>query len=156
MSKELLKDLIVGFLVLLTQLLLFRYLKIFGAESDIVLLYLVWIISTRERTSALVHAAVLGLCLDFFLDTWGLHIISKTLVVFILYNFIPRLTETRLSIWQIFILLLGVGFLHNLFFAGIAQFAQIFRVDSMFWIIWFGNTLFTAAVGSFIYMFKSG
>lgn len=155
MSKELVKDILLGGLIILSQLLLFRYLKVFGAEADLVLIYLVWIVATRDRFTAIVHAAIMGFALDFFMDTWGLHLIAKTLTIFIVYNLIPKFTDTKLPTWQIFAVILAISFLHNIFFVGIAQFGQIFRVDSYVWIILLGNSFYTALTGSFLYLFKS-
>lgn len=155
MSKELLQDILIGGLVVLSQTLLFRYLSLFGTYIDFVFIYLLWVMSTRSRTEALVIAFMLGFATDFFMDSWGLHMIAKTLTVFVLYNLIPRLTETKLDTWQVFLILLGVGLFHNVIFAGLSQFTEVFQVTS-FLLFWLGNTVYTALFGSFIYLFKTG
>ncbi len=155
MSSERLYDILFASLFVIAQVALFRYLVFFGAFADIVFLYLFWLMTTRSRTEILVTAFAMGLFLDFFMDTWGLHIASKVLVVFILYNAIPRSTETKLDTWQVFLILLGAGLIHNFIFAGLAQFSEVLQVES-FLIIFIGNSLYTAIIGSFIYIFKSG
>lgn len=137
------------------QIMLFRHLTIFGAEPDIVLVYLLWLMASRDRTTAVVHGAAMGFVLDFFLDFWGLHMLSKTILAFLGYNFIPKISDTKLLYNQVFIIILLAGLFHNLIFTGVAQFAEIFRIGQLFWVIWIGNSLLTALVGTFFYLFKT-
>ncbi|MEX0928148.1 MAG: rod shape-determining protein MreD [Balneolales bacterium] len=138
----------------LLQMLIFRHLRFFGAEPDFVLLYLIWIIARNDRTTALYHAAGMGLFIDVLLDLWGLNLLTKVAIVFLAYNFIPKETESKLLLSQVFMLILLVAFFHNLIFLGVTNFAQS-RVDLIFWNVLLGNTLFTSIIGSFIYLFKS-
>ena len=137
------------------QIMLFRHLTIFGAEPDIVLVYLLWLMASRDRTTVVIHGAAMGFALDLFLDFWGLHMLSKTILAFFGYNFIPKTTDTKLLYNQVFIIILLAGLFHNLIFTGVAQFAEIFRVEQLFWVIWVGNSLLTALVGTFFYLFKN-
>lgn len=155
MKSQLTRDILIGLGCLAVQILLFRHLTIFGAEPDFVLVYLLWIMSSRDRTTAIVHGAALGFAMDFFLDFWGLHMLSKTLLAFLGYNFIPKVSETKMLYSQVFVIILLAGLFHNLIFTGVAQFAEIFRVDQLFWVIWLGNSLLTALIGTFFYLFKT-
>ena len=155
MKNELIRDISLGVGCLALQILLFRHLTIFGAEPDIVMVYLLWIMASRDRTTAIIHGAALGFFMDFFLDFWGLHMLSKTLLAFAGYHLIPKTSESKLLYSQVFVIILVAGLVHNLIFAGVAQFAEIFRVGQLFWVVWIGNSLLTAMIGTFFYLFKS-
>ena len=81
MNTEFLKDLGLGFLFVLSQVVFFQHLSLFGATADPLLFFLVWIISRDERIQMLFLAAILGLIQDGFLDFWGMFMFSKTLII---------------------------------------------------------------------------
>ncbi|HCD50943.1 MAG TPA: rod shape-determining protein MreD, partial [Balneolaceae bacterium] len=81
MNTEFLKDLGLGFLFVLSQVVFFQHLSLFGATADPLLFFLVWIISRHERIQMLFLAAILGLIQDGFLDFWGMFMFSKTLII---------------------------------------------------------------------------
>lgn len=153
MNAQRFKDIGIGILFVLAQLLMFRHLKFYHTGADLVLVYIIWYMLHRTRTGSIFMAAGLGLLYDMLLDTWGVHMFSKTLIAFSLYNFMPRLTEFRLSVGQIFLLVLGVALFHNIVFLGITSFLDAFAEDLFFWRHWLGNSLYTALVGSFLYLF---
>ena len=140
--------------VVLLQLLIFRHLRFFGAEPDLTLAFLVWVMAYSDRTTAIMLGGGMGFILDIFLDQWGINMIAKVAVAFLAYRFVPKVTETKLVISQVFVVLLLVSLFHNLIFLGVAFFAQS-RVDLIFWNFLIGNALFTSIVASFIYLFKS-
>lgn len=154
MSYSTLKYVLSATLVVLSQLLIFRHLRFFGAEPDFVLVYLIWIIAAKDRTTAIYHAAAMGFMLDVTLDHWGIHMVAKVATVFLAYNFTPKITETKLLFTQVFFVILLFALFHNLLFLGIAAFAQS-RIDIIFWNFLIGNALFTSIIGSFVYLFKS-
>ena len=45
MSSSLFKHILIAFLVLASQIMLFRHLSILGSEADIILIYLIYLIS---------------------------------------------------------------------------------------------------------------
>ncbi|MEX0771587.1 MAG: hypothetical protein WEB89_06590 [Balneolales bacterium] len=110
--------------------------------------------ATKDRTTALYHSAAMAFMLDVILDHWGIHILAKVATVFLAYNFIPKITETKLLFTQVFFVILLVALFHNLIFLGVATFAQS-RVDIIFWNFLIGNAFFTSIIGSFVYLFKS-
>ncbi|MEX1121535.1 MAG: rod shape-determining protein MreD [Balneolales bacterium] len=140
--------------MVLLQLLVFRHLRFFGAEPDFVLVYLIWLIAEKDRTTALYHAAVLGFMVDATLDLWGINMLAKVATVFLAYNFIPKITDNKLLFTQVFFIILFVALFHNLIFLGVALFAQS-RVELIFFNFFIGNALFTSIIGSFIYLLKS-
>lgn len=154
MKSQTTKDLLIGLLCVVLQMIIFRHLRIFGSEADIVLIYIIWLMSRRNRTTAIVLAAVLGFTQDAFLDLWGLNMFSKTLLAFAGYQFIPKTSESKLLNGQVFLIVLAASLFHNIVFLGLASFAKLYASDYYFWIYLIGNSLYTAVVASIIYLFK--
>jgi hypothetical protein len=100
-------------------------------------------------------AAGLGLAMDALLDTWGLHMFAKTLTIFASYNFVPRVTDMRLLSGQIFLTILVAGILHQFTFLTLAHFVDGFAANIYFFRQLFGSAIYTAAIGSFLYIFTS-
>lgn len=139
-----------GFLFL--QIVIFRHLSIYDAEPDVVLLFLLWLTTKRDRTSCLLFAAGFGLLQDAMLDLWGLHMFSKTLLIMITYNFLPRQAETRLYIWQVFLTVLIASLIHYLIFMTLGLLVETYATDTYFYSYWIGNSVYTAVMGSIIYL----
>ena len=154
MKNQIIRDILYGLASVALQILLFRHITIFGATPDVVMVYLLWIMVTRDRTTAIIHGACLGVALDFLMDTWGLNMLSKTLLAFLGYHLIPKIEDAKLLYSQVFVIILLAGLFHNLIFTGLAQFADVFEVGQLFWVIWIGNSLLTAMIGTFFYLFK--
>ncbi len=154
MKSELLKFGIIGLAAVLLQMLIFNHLSYGPVQADITLVFLIWVIATQDRTSAILFAAYVGLLSDIFLDYWGLHLLSKTLTTLIVYSFIPRIEETKLFFTQVFLILLGISLVHNLFFLLSAFFAQIYHAELVFFEILIGSSLMTAITGSIIYILR--
>lgn len=154
MKSDVLKYGIIGFVTILLQVLIFRHLSFRGIEPDFVLLVLIWVIATRERTLSLLFAAFVGIMTDFFLDLWGLHLLAKTFTTLLIYNYIPRIKETRLYLTQVFLLLFVISILHNLIFLLAAWFTQVYHAELIFLQILIGSSLLTAIIGSIIYTLR--
>lgn len=155
MTKEWLKYIGAGLVVLLLQIILFRHLTVFYAQPDLVLIFLVWYMSRKNRTAALLMAALLGFLQDFFLDLWGLHMFTKTLLVYVGHRFIPKAQKTNLSIGPVFLTILLAALLHNLIFLGLNMFIQNYTAEILFWHHLIGSSLYSAIVASVIYLFKT-
>jgi rod shape-determining protein MreD len=143
----------IGFVFL--QIVIFRHLSIYGAEPDVVLIFLIWLTTRRERTTCLLYAAGLGFLQDAMLDLWGLHIFSKTLLVMVIFRFLPKKTETRLSVWQVFLTVLIASLIHYLIFMSLGFLVETYATDSYFLTYWLGNSIYTAVIGSLIYLLTS-
>ena len=154
MNPERLKNFGLGFLFLLVQLVLFRHLKIYQVQPDLVLIFLIWYTARQDRTSAILMAAGLGFFQDALLDLWGLNMFSKTLLIFISYNFIPKKSK-QLLIGQVFLTILIAGLLHNIIFLGLNAIIQNYTAELFFWRHLFGNSLYTAVIAGVIYLFRS-
>lgn len=155
MNPERFKHIGLGIVFLLMQIVLFRHLKIFQVQPDLVLIFLVWYMARKDRTSALLMAAGLGFLQDAMLDLWGLNMFSKTLLIFMSYNFIPRGSKKRLLVGQVFLTVLIAGLLHNLIFLGLNGLIQNYSAEVFFWRHLLGNSVYTAVVASFIQLFRT-
>ncbi len=154
MKSELLKFGIIGLSAVILQMLIFNHLSYGPIQADFTLIILVWVIATNNRTTALLFAAFIGILTDFFLDYWGLNLLSKVLTTLIVYSFIPRIEQSKLFFTQVFLILFLVSLTHNLFFLLTAFFAQIYHADLVFFQILFGSSLMTALTGSIIYILR--
>lgn len=154
MNAESIKNIGIGLGFLLLQLVIFRHLKIFQVQPDLVLIFLIWYMAFKDRTSALLMAASFGFLQDAMLDLWGLNMFAKTLLIFMSYNFIPR-GKKRLLVGQVFLTIFVVCLLHNLIFLGLNAAIQNYSGEIFFWRNLFGNSLYTAVVASFIQLFRT-
>lgn len=153
MTPERLKDIGLGIGFVLIQVMLFRHLKIYQIQPDLVLIFIIWYMAHKDRTSALLMAATLGFIQDGLLDLWGLNMFTKTLLTFICYNFIPK-AKKRLLVGQVFLIVLIVCLVHNLIFLGLNVLIENYSGEAIFWRHLFGNSLYTALVASFIQLFR--
>ncbi|MGM0545899.1 MAG: rod shape-determining protein MreD [Bacteroidota bacterium] len=155
MNPERFKNFGIGLGLLLIQIMLFRHLQIMQVQPDLLLIFLVWYMSQKDRTTALLMAAGLAFLQDALLDLWGLNMFSKTLLVFVSYNFIPRGGKKRLLIGQIFLTIFVVAVIHNLIFLGLNSVIENYTGEIFFWRHLIGSSIYTALVASFIHLFRT-
>ena len=155
MNLERLKDFAIGLGFVVVQLVLFRHLKIYDMQPDLVLVYLLWFASKKDRTSAIIMAAVLGFTQDAMLDLWGLNMFSKTLLIFLSYNFIPKSSGVRLLVGQVFLTVVIASMIHNLMFLGLNLAVESYSGELLFWRQLIGNSIYTAIVAGFIHLFRT-
>lgn len=153
--SEQIRDLLIGLIFVAVQVILFRHLQIYGAESDLVLIYLLWICIKKNRTDALLFAAFFGFLQDSLTDMWGLHTFTKTLLIFIVHNYLNKISENRFILWQIFLILLAAAFFHNLILIILSKFVEIYSSTMIAWSMLTIGSLYTAVIGSFLYLVRS-
>lgn len=142
-----------GFVIL--QVMLLRHLQIFGAEPDLILIFLLWLCKTKSRTSVLLFAALLGLLHDALLDLWGIHLFSKTFMVFILHPTLNRISKNKFIFWQVFIIVLVSALIHNIAFLGVTLFSELHASGgSNLALRLFISTIYTALLGAFLQLVK--
>lgn len=146
--------LLIGLGIVGIQTVLLRHLEIFGSEADLVLIFLLWICTNRSKTEALLFTAFLGFAQDALTDLWGLHMFSKTLLIFILHNYLNRISKSGFIFWQVFLLILGAAIIHNLIFYGVSMFSGLYTLVGIFWSFILVSSIFTAILGSFLYLVK--
>ncbi|MCC5905650.1 MAG: rod shape-determining protein MreD [Balneolaceae bacterium] len=154
MRSENLRTFFIGLGIVAVQIVLMRHLQILGGESDLVLLYILWLCKHKTKTECLLYAAMLGFLQDAITDLWGLHMFSKALLVFILYGYLNHITQSRLIFWQVFLVILLAAFIHNVIFYGVSMFSELYAsgyVGSSLIIV---STIFTAVVGSFLQLVR--
>lgn len=154
MRLEVLKDSLAGIAFVLIQVLLFQHLSILGATPDVLLLYLLWLALKYDRLQLVLYAAGLGLLQDALFDFWGIHMFSKVLLCFMIHGLIGRYTETRLLLWQVFVFILGAAFVHNIIFISMSSFVEAYSVGFAPVIFLLVSSLYTAAIGTALFIFK--
>lgn len=154
MTTETFKDFLVGLSFILAEVLIFQHLSFYGAAPDPLLIFLMWLAMKYDRVKLVVFAAILGLTQDALFDFWGLNMFSKTLLCFLVFNFVNRWKEGRLLIWQIFLALFGLAMLHNLIFLGLSSFIEAYTTGFIPIIFILGSSLYTALLGALLFIFK--
>jgi len=154
MTSQLVRHFAYGLLFIVLDVLFFQHLKVFGASIDPLLFFLLWMIQKYDRVPLLIFTAVLALIQDALFDFWGIMMFSKTLMVFIVYNFIKRRSEAQLLIWQIFLIILGAGIIHNIILFVLSSFFNAYAVGYSPFMIIVGNSFYTALIGILIYIFR--
>lgn len=154
MSTETFRDFLVGIVFILAEVLIFQHLSFFGAMPDPLLVYLMWLAMKYDRAQLVIFAAILGLTQDALFDFWGLNMFTKTLIFFMIFNFVNRWKEGRLLIWQIFLILFSVAILHNVIFLGLSSFIEAYASGFAPIIFIVGNSLYTALLGAVLFIFK--
>jgi rod shape-determining protein MreD len=144
-----------GFGAVIIQVVLLRHLTIFNAESDLVLIFALWICTQRSKTEALIFTAVTAFFQDALTDLWGLNLFSKVLTVFILHNFLNRTSERSFLVWQTFLIVAGASFLHNFFFYIVSFLSGLFASEFVVISLLLVSTIFTALLGSFLHLVLS-
>lgn len=144
-----------GLLFIVLQIVIFRHLEFYRMQPDIVIVFLLWVMVTSNRLSSILITAIIGFTQDALLDLWGVHMFSKTLTIFMVYNFVPRAEPKRLSMTQIFLTVLILSLINNIIFLGVSSLIEAHNVSIFFWRIWIGNSIYTALMGIFTYLFYS-
>jgi len=143
-----------GTAVVLIQIVLLRHLSIAGAEPDLVFLYLLWLCKDKNRTTVLLFAAYTAFLQDALSDLWGIHLFSKTFTLFILHNYLNRISQTRFYFWQVAAIVFVSTLIFNLIFSGVAIFSDLYASGSFLWIRIAVASVYTALLGSFLYLVK--
>lgn len=154
MSLTKLKEIGIGLAVVLLQVIFFRHLDIYSMHPDVVLIFLVWYMTKRNRTAALLMAALLGFTQDALLGLWGLNMFSKTLMVFILYNWIPNEPAGKSQLPRVMIFVFIGGFIQNLFLIALSSTVEVYTAELLFWRNWLGNSIYTSVTAGIIQLFR--
>ncbi|MEX1010786.1 MAG: rod shape-determining protein MreD [Balneolaceae bacterium] len=153
--SENIRYIFIGLFIIAIQVILLRHLKVYGGEADLVLIYLLWIATHRNRTETLLFAAGAGLLQDAMTDLWGLNLFSKTLLIFLFHGYLNKISENRFILWQIFLILLITTIVHNAIFVFVSSFAGIYATSYAAGPMLIAGSLYTALTGSFLYLTRS-
>ena len=145
---------VVGFLVVLLQWLVLGQLTVWGAMPDAVLLFVAWVGLNFGRRTGAVAGFVMGLVMDAILDTWGMHMMLKTIVGFVL-GLLPSEEYDELVILPRQALLGGfvIAFLHNGLQVVFLAIQSGTTSTSLTLSVWFGSAIYTALVGTIAALF---
>lgn len=144
----------IGLGMLFVQIVLLRHFEIYGAKSDLMLLYVLWLCTKKPKTACLIFAGLFGFLQDAITDLWGLNMFSKTLLIFIIHGYLSRISERRLLFWQIFLITVIAAFFHNLIFFGLSTFSEIYASGYIFTSLVIISSIFTAILGSFLHLVR--
>lgn len=137
------------------QVILLRHLTVFNAQSDLVLLFTLWICTRRGKTEVILLSAFVAFFQDALTDLWGLNLFSKVLTVFILHSFLNQTSENQFLVWQIFLIVLGASFLHNIIFYIVSSLTGTYASEYVLISLLIVSSLFTAVLGSFLHLVRS-
>ena len=145
---------VVGFLVLLLQWLVLGRLTVWGATPDAVLLFVAWVGLNFGRRTGAVVGFVMGLVMDAILDTWGMHMMLKTIVGFVL-GLLPSEEYDELVILPRQALMGGfvIAFLHNGLQVVFLAIQSGTTSTSLTLSVWIGSAIYTALVGTIAALF---
>ncbi len=154
MNAQKLKEAGIGLAVVILQVVFFRHLQIYSMQPQMVLVFLLWYMTRRNRTAAILMAGVLGFAQDALLDQWGLNMFSKVLTVFILFRWIPDEPEGRVKLPQVVTLVFAAALMHNLVFIALSSAVQSYTAELLFWRHWLGNSIYTTVAAGIIQLFR--
>lgn len=149
-----LRHVLVGVVVVILDWLLFRRLTLWGAYPDITLLYLIYTALQYGRLPGMLAGFVLGFATDAIYGTWGVFMLIKTVVGFLVGLFPP---ETRdrpiMQPQQVASGSLIIALFHNglmvIFLVLLTQVRSGYHIGAL----WLGSAVYTAAVATIFSLF---
>lgn len=154
-KSDILRYILLGIGAVAIQVILLRHLTVFDAQSDLVLIFTLWICTKRSKTDVLLLTAFVAFFQDALTDLWGLHLFTKVLTVFVLHNFLNRTSENQFLVWQIFLIVLGASFLHNIIFYIVSSLTGTYASEFVVVSLLLVSTVFTALLGSFLHLVRT-
>ena len=134
-----------GILVVLAQWLVFGRLTLWGAYPDIVLLYVAWLGIREGRRVGALGGFGCGLLMDFVHGTWGLNMLVKTLVGFLVGLFPSAERESLLILpRQAFVGGLVIALVQNGLLVTLLALQTGSRDPFLVSGLWLGGSLYTA------------
>ncbi len=147
---------LIGLGIFLLQWLMLGRLTLWGAYPDAVLLFVAWLGVRKGRQWGAIGGFVFGFLMDVVYNTWGLHMLVKTLIGFLLGLF-PSSKREGLLILPRQALLGGlvVALVHNGIFVTMLALQAGVRNSFLVTGLWIGSALYTAFLGTFASLFSS-
>ena len=146
------RDILIGILIVVLQITVFRHLRILGVEPDITIILLFMWMVRYDRTRMLLIAFSIGFFQDMLLDWWGLNMFAKTLTVMLLHPYVPKKNDSTLGIYPFTLYLTLTVFLHQIFLLLMTLFSDSFALGGSNTLFLIGNTLFTSGLGMVAYI----
>lgn len=147
---------LVGLLIVALQWLILGRLRLWGAYPDIVLLYVAWLALRHGRLAGSVAGFGLGFLMDAIYGTWGLHMLVKTILGFLVGLFPANERETLLIMpQQAFIGTLVIALVHNGLLVLMIALQSGVRTGFLIWALWLGSALYTSILGTIASLFNT-
>ena len=144
-----------GLLAVALQWLVFGRLRLWGAYPDVVLLWVAFLALRYGRVPGAVAGFSAGLLMDAVYGTWGLEMILKTTVGFVVGFFRSELGESlRIKPPQAFLGALLVAVVHHGLRVIILALDLDTRTTFLITGLWFGSALYTAFVAFVFSLFR--
>jgi rod shape-determining protein MreD len=139
---------LIGVAVVLLQWLLLGRMTIFGAAPDVVILFVAWFGLQFGRRAGATCGFLLGVLMDAAYDMWGVHMLLKTILGFVVGSFASE-DRDILTILPRQALLGGfVGaFIHNGLLVLLLAVQAGATNSAMLWSLWVGAAAYTALLG---------
>jgi rod shape-determining protein MreD len=146
---HLLRQVLVGLGVVALQWLIFGRIRLWGAYPDIVLLFVTLSALRYGRVNGTVTGFWTGLLMDIVYQTWGLHMLVKTAVGFVVGLFRSELGEhLRIQPAQAALGALVVTLLHNGILVLLLALTEGTRTTFLITSLWVGSAIYTAFVAT--------
>lgn len=150
------RQVLIGVVVFVVQWLVLDRLKMWGAYPDAVLLFVAWMGLRNGRRSGAITGFTMGLLVDVIHDTWGIHMLVKTLVGFLVGLFPANERETLLILpQQAFVGSLVIALLHHGILVLVLALEAGTRNTFMITSLWVGSAVYTAVVGMVASLFNT-
>lgn len=151
-----LKSLLAGLAVVAFQWLVLGRLTILGATPDAVLLFVAIVGLKYGRRSGAVMGFIVGFLLDAIYDTWGMHMMLKTVVGFAL-GLLPSDDYENVVILPRQALVGGfvIAFLHNGMQVVFLAIQSGTTSTTITLTLWLGSAVYTALVGTLAALFAT-
>ena len=147
---------LIGLLIVALQWLIFGRLRLWGAYPDVVLLYVAWIGLRHGKLPGAVAGFSLGLLMDAVYGTWGIHMLVKTLIGFMVGLFPANERETLLiQPRQAFLGGLVIALVHNGLMVALMALQSGTRSMFLITALWLGASLYTGLVGTLAALFNT-
>lgn len=151
-----LRQVAIGLGVVLLQWLVFGQLRLWGAYPDVVLLFVALLALRRGRVWGTTAGCATGLLMDIVYGTWGLHMLLKTLIGFVVGLFRSDQGEMlRLGPPQAALGALVVALVHNGLMVIILALDEGTRNTDLITVLWVGSAVYTAAVATVAALFRA-
>lgn len=146
--RTILRYTLIGVGVVLLQWLVLGRMKIFGAAPDIVILFVAWLGLQFGRRVGSAGGFALGLVMDAVYDSWGIHMLLKTILGFVVGSFAGQ-DRDMLTVLPRQALLGGfvTAFIHNGLLVLVLAVRAGATNPAMLGSLWIGSAAYTAIVG---------
>ncbi|NBC19200.1 MAG: rod shape-determining protein MreD [Bacteroidetes bacterium] len=152
----LLRRVLIGLLVVALQWLVLGRLRLWGAYPDAVLLFVAWVGLRDGRLSGSVTGFGLGLLMDAIYGTWGIQMLVKTVIGFLIGLFPADERESLLILpQQAFLGALVIALLHNGLLVIFLALQSGTRTSFLISALWIGSALYTSIVGTIASLFST-